>query len=145
MHQQLGGSPDDTASNMRAILTALDDVNIIGIAPSFDPPHIRVLVEDEIFDTAYDRMVEAGLKPTVHSAVTASLKNNPKALKSAMDSLERKGYVVDAILVLPGNPKDAADQPILDQVLVSFGVKPTVIVDWDDTRSEALGAAISDQ
>jgi hypothetical protein len=145
MHQQLGGSPDDTASNLRAILTALADINIVGIAPSFDPPHIRVLVEDEIFDTAYDRMVEAGLKPTVHSAVTAALKNNPTALKTAMDKLERKGYVVDAILVLPGNPKDAQNEPILDQVLVSFGVRPSVIVDWDDTRSAALGADISDQ
>ena len=48
MHQQLGGSPDDTASNVRAILTALADINLEGIAPSFDPPHIRVLVAESL-------------------------------------------------------------------------------------------------
>jgi len=137
MHQQIGGSPNDTAGNMRAILDALADINIAGIAPSFDPPHIRVLVEDDVFDAAYDAMAAAGLKPTVRSAVTVTLSNTPKALRTAMDRLERRGYVVDAVLVLP-------TQPSQNQVQVSFGLNPTVIVDWSDERSESLGADIGD-
>ncbi len=142
MHQQIGGSPKDTASNMRAILTALADVNIAGLAPSFDPPHIRVLVEDRDFDAAYDAMSAAGLDPTIHSAVTVPMSDKPGGLKSAMDRLARKGYVVESILVLPGRPKDSNGQPIEDQVHVSFGIRQTGIADWDDDRADELGSEI---
>ncbi len=137
MHQQLGGSPKDTASNMRAILEALADINIGGIAPSFDPPHIRVVVEDDAFDTAYDAMATAGLAPTVHSAVTVTMTDTPKALKTALDRLERMGYEVDAILVLPSQPSQG-------QVQVSFGIKPRGIAGWTDAQAESLGEVIGD-
>jgi hypothetical protein len=144
MHQQLGGSPNDTASNLRAILAALADIDIAGIAPSFDPPHIRILVEDEVFDSAYDAMKAANLEPTVHSAVTVPIRNTKNALRTAMDRLERRGYVVDAVLVLPGHPKDSQGNEIQDHVQVSFGLSPTIIVDWNDERAEALGTEIGD-
>ena len=136
MHQQLGGSPKDTASNMRAILTALADINIAGIAPSFDPPHIRVLVEEDVFDAAFEAMSNAGLEPTVHSAVTVNLPDASGALKKAMDGLGRKGYVVESVLVVPGDAGTG-------RVNVSFGISQVGITDWDDGRSEDLGTEIA--
>jgi hypothetical protein len=136
MHLQLGGSPKDTAGNMRAILTALADINIAAIAPSFDPPHIRVLVEDDVFDAAFQAMSDAGLEPTVHSAVTVNLPDASGTLKKAMDGLARKGYLVDSVLVVPGDAGTG-------RVNVSFGISQLVISDWSDGRSEELGADIA--
>jgi hypothetical protein len=135
MHQQLGGSPKDTAGNMRAILTALADINIAGIAPSFDPPHIRVLVQDDAFDAAFQAMSDAGLEPTVHSAVTVNLPDSSGTLKKAMDGLARRGYVVESVLVVPGDAGTG-------RVNVSFGIAQLGITDWDDDKSEDLGGEI---
>ena len=136
MHQQLGGSPKETAGNMRAVLSALADINIVGIAPSFDPPHVRVLLEDDAFDAAFQAMSDAGLEPTIHSAVTVTLPNASGALKKAWDGLGRKGYVVESILVLPGDAGGG-------QVRVSFGISQMEIAGWSDTESEDLGNEIS--
>ena len=47
MHLQFKASPDDTAENIRRVVKALalHGINIEAIAPDFDPPHVRVLVQ----------------------------------------------------------------------------------------------------
>ena len=47
MHAQIKASPDTIAENIRAIVDALADknINIEAIAPDFNPPHVRVLLQ----------------------------------------------------------------------------------------------------
>jgi len=136
MHQQIKGSPDDTASNVRRVVNALakHGINIEAIAPDFDAPHVRVLVEhfepydstnmDDTFNQALAAMEEEGLAPEIKSAVTISMPNKTRGLKAALDRLTREGYVVESILVLPGNGQNGVAR-------VSFGVARTAIVGWD--------------
>jgi hypothetical protein len=117
MHQQIKASPDTVAENVRAVVDALaeKEVNIEAIAPDFDPPHVRVLVHHNAFDAALAALQEADLEPTVVRAVEpVRMPNKPKALKTAMDTLESLDHVIESILVLPGAQGNSA--------LVSFGV-----------------------
>jgi hypothetical protein len=134
MHQQLGGSPEETAANMRAVLAALADVDLRGIGPSFDPPHIRVLVEDGDFDAAYEAMKDARLDPTIHTAVTFTITDAKGRLKHAMDALENRGNFVDAILVVPGGPAGSAK--------VSFGIIGPNPDTWTDQTADDLAADV---
>jgi hypothetical protein len=139
MHQQIKGSPDDVASNVHRIVNVLakKNINIEGIAPDFDPPHVRVVVKheepydatnpDDAFNRAVLAMQQAGLAPEIKSAITVSMPNKPGALKAAMDRLSREGYVVESIVVL------SSEEGALAQV--SFGVAKTTIVDWDQVAS----------
>jgi hypothetical protein len=147
MHQQIRGSPDDTAGNIRRVVNALakQGINIEGIAPDFDPPHVRVAVEhldpydptnvDDPFNQALAAMEDAGLAPEVRSAVVVTMPNKPRALKAALDRLTREGYAVEAILVLPGEPAPSSAR-------VSFGISRTAIFGWDDAQAEALEGRI---
>ena len=47
MHQQIKASPETTAENIRSSWTRSprDGINIEAIAPDFDAPHVRVLVQ----------------------------------------------------------------------------------------------------
>jgi hypothetical protein len=147
MHQQIRGSPGDTASNIRSVVNALAKrgINVEAIAPDFDPPHVRVLVDhldpydprnaDDPFNQALDAMDEAGLAPEVRSAVMVRMPNQPRALKAAIDRLVREGYVVESILVLPGEPGPGLAN-------VSFGIREAGIAGWDDDRAEELEAVI---
>ena len=49
MHLQVKMSPDETAENIRRVVSALAEagINIEAIAPDFDPPHVRVLVRHD--------------------------------------------------------------------------------------------------
>jgi hypothetical protein len=107
----------------------------VGIAPSFDPPHVRVLLNDADMDAAFQAMSKAGLDPTIHSAVTVSLPNASGSLKTAWDVLSRMGYLVEAILVVP-----SCEDP--SEVQVSFGISQLGIADWTDSASDALGEEI---
>ena len=71
MHQQIKASPDDTAENFQRIVNALADrgVNILAIAPDFDPPHVRVLVSHDDMDGALSALSDAGLTPEIKSAL----------------------------------------------------------------------------
>ena len=144
MHQQIRGSPGDTASNVRAVVNALArrGVNIEAIAPDFEAPHVRVLVDhvdlddpEDPFNQALDAMTDAGLNPEVRSAVLVTMPNKPRALKAAMDKLTRDGYVVEAVLVLPGEPEPG-------KARVSFGVRQAGIAGWDDDAAGELEADI---
>jgi hypothetical protein len=146
MHQQIRGSPDSIAGNIARIVNVLAaaGVNILGIAPDFDAPHVRVIVGDEAgeeegeaFEMALDAMAKAGLAPQIRPAVLLSMPNSPTALQSAIDRLTRKGYAIESILVLPGEPEPG-------KAWVSLGVAQTIKPDWD-TDSNALSSEINDE
>ena len=149
MHQQIKGSPDDVASNVHRIVNVLakKNINIEGIAPDFDPPHVRVVVKheepydatnpDDAFNQAVLAMQEDGLKPEIKSAITVSMPNKPRALKAAMDRLEREGYVVESVVVLNSEQGGVAR--------VSIGVARATIAEWDQLAGDlevAIGADI---
>ena len=137
MHQQIKASPDDTAENVRTIVDALAaaGINIEAIAPDFDPPHVRVLVkhkepkwnpddQDDPFNRALVALTAAGLEPTrVRSVEPVRMKNEPRALKTAMDTLEGNGRVIESVLVMPGAQGNNAQ--------VSFGVDGDVDDGWE--------------
>ncbi len=140
MHQQIKASPDTIAENIRAVVDALaaEGVNVEAIAPDFDPPHVRVLVHHNKFDTAFAALEAANLEPTVVRAVEpVRMPNKPAALKTAMDTLEGQGHVIESILVLPGAQGNSA--------LVSFGVLGNAEdAGWPD-ESDALRQFIEDE
>jgi hypothetical protein len=141
MHQQIKASPDDIAGNIRRVVNALarHGINIEAIAPDFDPPHVRVLVQhadpydssnpDDPFNQALAAMEDEGLTPEIKSAVLVSMPNKPRVLKAALDRLTRDGYSVESILVLPGGGAGGAAQ-------VSIGVARTTIAGWDQEVGE---------
>ena len=135
MHQQIGGSPKDTASNISTIVNALEaeGINIEGIAPAFDAPHVRVTVADEDTEAALRALAKAGLAPQLHSAVEIAMANTPGKLKQAMDELMVRGYVVESVLVQAGDPPT-----------VSFGIREAGIRGWTDTESTNLGGEIAE-
>ena len=147
MHAQIRASPDDTATNMRTVVDALAGGAIIieAIAPDFESPHVRVLVEHlDPFDTEnvsdpYNRALaalkKAGLTPEEHSSTTAMLPNDPGALQTAIQVIEGDGKTVEAILVLPGSPAPG-------KANVSFGVGPSPIPGWDEAAAQQLASLI---
>ena len=146
MHQQIRGSPDSIAGNIARIVNTLAEagVNILAIAPDVDAPHVRVIVGEEVgeeegeaFDVALSAMAKAGLAPQIRPAVLLSVPNNPTALKTAIDRLTRKGYAIESILVLPGEPEPG-------KAWVSLGVAQTIRPDWD-ADSSSLASEINDE
>ena len=147
MHAQIRASPDDTATNMRTVVDALagDKINIEAIAPDFESPHVRVLVQhqdpfeaenaDDPFNRAIAALTAKGLTPEPHSATTAMLPNDPGALQKAIEVIEADGKTVEAILVMPGSPETG-------KANVSFGVGPSPIPDWDEDAAKRLAALI---
>jgi hypothetical protein len=146
MHLQLAGSPGDTASNVRAIVTALAaaSVNLEGIGPDFNPPHVRVAVihgepydPDDLtdpFNVALNALEEAGLAPSIKPAVSVVLPNKkPGAIKAVLNRLMREGYAAESILVLAGGNEETTE--------VQFGVGPASIQGWD-AESDRLGEVI---
>ena len=136
MHAQIKASPDTIAENIRAVVDALaaGNVNIEAIAPDFDPPHVRVLLQhkdtpgtsDEPDPTvdAIAALTAAGLEPTVVRAILpVRMPNRPKALQTAMNAIEAEDHVIDSILVMPGSQGANA--------LVSFGVAGDMSPGWE--------------
>jgi len=144
MHQQIKGSPDDVASNIRGVLNALGKhgIDIRGIAPDFDAPHVRVVVEhkdpydpgdpSDLFNQAIAAMEEEGMAPEVKPALLLKIPDKAGSLRAALSRLAREGYVVESILVLPGLTPDGKAQ-------VSVGVAATMISGWDQTSEELAG------
>jgi hypothetical protein len=148
MHQQIKGSPGDTATNMRTVVTALAaaKVNIEGIAPDFKPPHVRVAVQhgepydpddaSDPFNIALDALERAGLAPTIERAVTLPLPNKVGALKAVLNRLMREGYAVESIVVLAGGTDQATE--------VQFGVAPTIMAGWDEESDRVTKVILGD-
>jgi hypothetical protein len=137
MHLQFKASPDDTADNIRRVVNALarHGINIEAIAPDFDPPHVRVLVQhgepydptnaSDPFNRALAAMEEEGLTPEIKSGLLVSMPNKPRVLKTTLDRLTREGFDVESILILPGESSAGIAR-------VSFGVARTTIAGWDE-------------
>ena len=136
MHAQIKASPDTIAENIRAVVDALaaGNINIEAIAPDFEPPHVRVLLQHKDTPGASDEpdptidaiaaLTEAGLAPTLARAVMpVRMPNRPKALQTAMNAIEEQGHVIDSILVMPGAQGNNAQ--------VSFGVTGDMFDGWE--------------
>lgn len=146
-HQQIRASPDNTASNVRRVVNALAkaNVNIESIAPDFEPPHVRIVVQhdeeydpenaEDPFNQALAALVAADLTPEVRSAVSVTMENKPRALKAALDRLAREGYTVESVLVLPGEPEPGKAE-------VSFGISRAAIAGWTDQLADELQGRI---
>ncbi len=127
MHLQVKASPDDTAENIQRVVRALarDGINIEAIAPDFDPPHVRVLVQHhepykpgnaaDPLNRALAAMTAEGLAPELKAGLLITMPNKPRVLKTALDRCASENYVVESLLVLPGEPSAGAAR-------VSFGV-----------------------
>jgi hypothetical protein len=74
-------------------------------------------------------MEEDGLTPEIKSGLVVSMPNKPRALKTVLDRLTREGFVVESILVLPGESSAGV-------AMVSFGVARTTIAGWDEESDE---------
>ena len=141
MHLQVKASPGDTADNIRRVVNALarHGINIEAIAPDFDPPHVRVLLKHgEPYDPAdaadplnraLAAMAAEGLTPELKAGLLITMPNKPRVLKAALDRCTSENYVVESILVLPGEPSAGAAR-------VSFGVARTTIDGWDQEARE---------
>lgn len=134
MHQQLKTSPSDVGDNMRRVLDALVGINIEGIGPDFDSPHIRTAVEHDDWEAAWAALKSAGLEPVACKAVLVTLSNSEGKLRQAIENLSRRGFVVESVLVLatPGQS---------GLVRVSIGVRDGIEDDWEQI-SEALAEEI---
>ena len=142
MHLQVKASPDDTAENIQRVVRALalDGINIEAIAPDFDPPHVRVLVRHpepyrpanaaDPLNRALTAMTAEGLTPELKAGLLITMPNKPRVLKTALDKCRSENYVVESLLVLPGEPSAGAAR-------VSFGVARTTIDGWEE-EAEAL-------
>jgi hypothetical protein len=65
-----------------------------------------------------------GLEPEIRRSVEpVQMPNVPKALKTAMDTLESEQHVIESVLVLPGAQGNKAQ--------VSFGVLGEVDDEWE--------------
>lgn len=141
MHLQVKASPDDTAENIQRVVSALarDGINIEAIAPDFDPPHVRVLVRHhepyrpanaaDPLNKALAAMRAEGLTPELKAGLLLTMPNKPRALKTALDRCASENYVVESLLVLPGEPSAGAAR-------VSLGVDRPV--DGWEEEAEAL-------
>ncbi len=149
MHLQIKLSPDDTAENIRRVVDALalGGINIEAIAPDFDPPHVRVLVRHEKpYDPAnaqdpLNRALAAleaeGLTPQLKAGLLITMPNKPRVLKTALDKCASENYVVESLLVLPGEPSAGAAR-------VSFGVARPTIDGWEE-EAKALKRRIEEE
>ena len=148
MHLQVKASPDDTAENIERVVKALalHGVNIEAIAPDFDPPHVRVLVRhhepyhpanaQDPLNRALAAMAAEGLAPELKAGVVVRMPNKPRVLKTALDKCRSENYVVESLLVLPGEPSAGA-------AWVSFGVDRP-IDGWEE-EAEALKRRIEEE
>jgi hypothetical protein len=136
MHQQIKASPDPTRENMRRIVRALGaaGINIEGIAPDFDPPHVRVAVKhnhpydpndmSDTFNQALDVLRNAGFDPQVKSSVLLSVANEPTALQTVFDELEGRNHALESLVVL------ASDGGTMSQL--SIGIERASLDGWSD-------------
>ena len=132
MHQQIRTSPDTTVENIRAVLDVLAAarVNVEGIGPDFEPPHVRVAVPHRDWERAWKALDGAELKPETRAAITFAIPNVPGQVAPLVERLVREGYTMESLLVLASR----ADE----RTLVSIGVREPVGPGWAD-RVAALG------
>ena len=129
MHQQIRTSPGGTGENIRRVLDILAaaGVNVEGIGPDYESPHVRTAVPDTQFEAAWDALKAAGLEPEQRAAITFALPNVPGQLAARIEQLARRGYAQESVLVLASRHGD--------ETLVSIGVRRTVPNRWKGARA----------
>ena len=133
MHLQIRTSPDTTVENIRTVLDALAraEVNVEGIGPDFEAPHVRVAVRHETWEQAWSALKEAGLQPEARPAVTFAVPNSAGQIAPLVEGLVLRGYAPESLLVLASRDGD--------RTLVSIGVRETVPREWSDAAAVELG------
>lgn len=133
MHQQIRTSPGQTGENIRRVLDILAGagVNVEGIGPDFESPHVRTAVPHDQCEAAWKALKRAGLQPELRAAVPYALLNEPGQLAAKVEGLVKHGYVVESVLVLASRDGD--------QTLVSIGVRRAIPHGWAATVGELGG------
>ena len=133
MHQQIRTSPGQTGENIRRVLDVLADagVNVEGIGPDFESPHVRTVVPHDRSEAAWSALKKAGLEPELRPAVTFALAHEPRQLAAAVESLAQSGYVAESVLVLVSRDRG--------RTLVSVGVRRAIPRAWAATVVELGG------
>jgi hypothetical protein len=131
-HIQVKTSPDKTGDNLRRVVNVLAGlevaINIDGIGPDFEAPHIRTVVDDEQVGAAIDALTTAGMPAVACKALYIKLENVPGQLRGVLNDLAKRGYVVESILILAG--RDDGDP----RVRVSIGIGGGVPNTWEDDQ-----------
>ena len=101
MHQQVKTSPHDARGNLTAVVEALagQSINIEAIAPDFEWPHIRTVVEHGQEGAAMEALQQAGLEPILLKAVAFDLENTHGQLDGVLKQLRNRGYEIESLLV----------------------------------------------
>jgi len=116
MHQQIRTSPYAVGQNVRRAVAALaaDGVNVEGVGPDYEPPHVRIVVPHEAFDAAQDVLAREGFKPDPRFACTFALPHRPGQLDAVLERVDEAGFDVESVLVLASR--------LRGMTLVSIGV-----------------------
>jgi hypothetical protein len=129
-HIQVKTSPDSTPDNLRRVANVLADagINIDGVAPDFQAPHIRTVVDEERVNEAIDALTLAGMPATACKALYIKLENVQGQLRGVLNDLAKRGYVVESILILAA--RDDGDP----RVRVSIGIGGGIPATWEDDQ-----------
>jgi len=132
VHQQIRTSPGHTGENIRRVLEILgvENINVVGIGPDFESPHVRTVVSHEQCAAARAALEKEGMPSELRPAVTYDLPNLPGQLAARLEALARRGFAVESVLVLAA--------PDRAGTLVSIGVRPPFPEGWSATV-EGLG------
>jgi len=132
VHQQIRTSPGHTGENIRRVLKILGDqnINVVGIGPDFESPHVRTVVSHEQCAAARAALEKGGMPSELRPAVTYDLPNEPGQLAARLEELAGRGFVIESVLVLAA--------PGRAGTLASIGVRPPIPEGWAATV-ERLG------
>lgn len=133
MHLQIRTSPDTTVENIRTVLDVLAraDVNVEGIGPDFEAPHVRVAVRHADWGRALDALKAADLDPAPRAAVTFAIPNQAGQIAPLIERLIGEGYTLESLLVLASRAND--------RTLVSIGVREDIPRGWSEQTAIDLG------
>jgi hypothetical protein len=136
MHQQVKTSPHDARGNLTAVVEALaaHDINIEAIAPDFESPHIRTVVDHGQEGAAMEALLDAGLEPILLKAVAFDLNNTHGQLDGVLKQLRNRGYEIDSLLI--GGTHGQGNR-----VRVSIGIKEPPDAGWE-AEAEQLAEEI---
>jgi hypothetical protein len=133
VHQQIRTSPGHTGENIRRVLDVLAGarVNVEGVGPDFESPHVRMAVPHDRCEAAWEALKTAGLEPELRPAITFALSNEPGQLAPVVEGLVKRGYVVESVLVLASRDEG--------RTLVSIGVRRAIPDAWEATVADLGG------
>lgn len=129
MHQQIRTSPRGVDQNVRRGLEALagGKVNVEGVGPDYEAPHVRFVVPHDARDAAVDRLRDAGFEPELRSACTFAVPNRAGQLSPILARIVDAGLEIDSVLVLASRYQG--------RTMVSVGVRGEI----SEEQCAALG------